>query len=296
MKIKTSILLSIILIFSVFSSASAEGNRNVDSREKNIKEIKEYIEKNVPSIIASLQELNVEDATLSNIEKTIETYYKENPAPSAANDPALSLAIIFPGEVKEMGDEYQHSTLNINDFLSTKKEIKNKEDNIITFKDNYGSIDVYISSLGEIFILETRQFDEPSQKQSIVQNVPLNTWNNTSTSTTTGIGYNALGFKLFTLTASGSFRYNGSDVQTLNSDGNWERHFWGSTLDISERALGASRTIHIGNYKYAEVYSRLYFEGGIGVRWAQFVLNSATVEVNVGSTVTGNLYGAAVTI
>jgi hypothetical protein len=55
--------------------------------------------------------------------------------------------------------------------------------------------------------------------------------------------------------------------------------------------MGKERQITIGGYKYAEVYSRLYVESVIGMKWFGVVVDSYTAEVLVGSTQTGNTYG-----
>lgn len=68
----------------------------------------------------------------------------------------------------------------------------------------------------------------------------------------------------------------------------------GSTIGISDKGMGKVRNYTVSGYKYTEVYSRLYYEATFGIRWAGIVLNSDTVEVYVGSTVNGSLYGGAV--
>lgn len=293
MKKLCSFLVSVVLLLTTFSSAFAQENTSDDQKEKKIAEIREYIEQSVSSIVSSLQALETQEhVTLEIVENTIEDYYKNHPAPNAFADLSLSLEDVFPEEVKQIREEYgKNFTLNLNDLINSKKQMKRKDDHLITLKHDSGEIDVYISKLGEIFILENKTL--PNKESIQNENSALATWQYTRTERTTGVAYNALGLKMFTLWAEGSFKYNGSDVDHVNADGDWQRHFWGSTLDITTRALGSKRFEYVEGYKYAEVYSRLYFEAGFGIRWAQLTFNSGTVEVEVGSTVSGNLYGSA---
>ncbi|WP_342615287.1 hypothetical protein [Peribacillus frigoritolerans] len=110
---------------------------------------------------------------------------------------------------------------------------------------------------------------------------------------TTGIAYNAFGGKMFTLWAQGSFNYNGKSVSVATQDGDYNRHFWGSTLNITKPTLGKARKEVVGSQTYSEVYSRLYYEAVFGIKWAGVTMKSGTVETYVGGSKSGHLYGSA---
>lgn len=119
-------------------------------------------------------------------------------------------------------------------------------------------------------------------------------YEHTPLKSTTATAYNGAGGKLFTLEAEGQWQFNGSDVQATFGDGDFKRHFWGSTLNIDVVNRGSERPLFIGGYKYSEIYTKAYVESVFGIRWAGIVYNSFNAEVYVGATQTGNIYGAAV--
>lgn len=120
---------------------------------------------------------------------------------------------------------------------------------------------------------------------------PLYAQRETAIERTTGIAYNAVGSKMFTLWSEGGFKYNGSNVVSQNIDGDFQRHFWGSTLNLIPETMPKTRAISIEGYKYVEIYSRLRYEAGIGIRWASITLKSGTIETIVGCGVNGSVYG-----
>lgn len=286
MKKLSSILLVTVLVLLTFNSAFAAENSD---REHNIKQIKTYIEESNRAIASALNDLSDNaNLTLEDVQKVIEMYYKENPAPEAFNDTSLSIMDVYPEAAKQI-KEVQNEALNLNDLIRDKKS---EGEQVITLEHSLGEINVYLADTGGIVILERRVVETNNSDSST-----LSSWRYTDKERTTGIAYNADGFAMFSVWAEGQFQYNGSDVGHANSDGDWNRYLAGSTLNIEERKLGETRFEYLqdGNtqYKYAEVYSRLYYEAGFGIRWAQITLSSGTVEVYVGSTVSGNIYGGA---
>ncbi|MCG5253226.1 hypothetical protein [Brevibacillus agri] len=301
MKAFFSTLIAGTLMLTTVSPTFANGTIEDGSRQEKISEIRSYINTSVPALIQELEDLkHKDDVTLGKVEKTIDTFFSEHPAPEAFNDPTLSLEDVFPAEVKKINQKYgKNKPLNnINAFMDEKKNsIERSDDKVITIKNDMSEINVYVSQLGEIFVLEVRTVSSNAENQrtSLVQPRAL-TWEYTDTKRTTGIGYNAQGNKMFTLWAEGSFKYNGKSVEVDTADGDYSRHFWGSTLELTPRKLGEKRTTRVEGYTYAEVYSRLYFEAGFGIRWAQITFNSGSCETLVGSTVDGNMYGTAKTV
>lgn len=285
--------MTLVLLSGVSSSfAHAEGS---ESKEEKIEEARSYIEESKKDTINLLKDLEKENATLESVEKTLDKYYEENPAPKEViNDQNLSLEDVFPGEVERIEEE----TLNLNKFMSEKEnDVARENDNgeFIEFKNGENTVDVYVGETGGVFVLETKTIDEPSNKSLInaTSEVGALATKTTSKRKTTGICYNALGAKMFTLWSLGSFKYTGKTVSVATKDGGWQRHFWGSTLNVSKPILGATRSESVGSEKYAEVYSRIYFESVFGLKWAGVTMKSGTVETYVGGSKTGGMYGSA---
>lgn len=289
MKRLVVIMLILMMIGSTSSVAFASESlpRN-ETTEDEIEMIRSYIKSSAKELARKIESLKQnQHITLDDVEATIEKYYDNNPAPELMLDTNLSLADVFTKEELSLGSEYQNSgAINLGKLVKSKKINLLPGEYLIELQTVDGIIDVYLSDVGGISIIERRVVNKSFANQSL-----FSSWQITDEERTTGVAYNAVGGKLFTVWAEGQFRYNGSDVEHLNSDGDWNRHFWGSLLTIEDRGLGEERYEYTGGYKYAEVYSRLYFEAGFGVRWAQITFNSGTVEVEVGSTVNGNIYG-----
>ncbi|WP_136607408.1 hypothetical protein [Paenibacillus dokdonensis] len=139
-----------------------------------------------------------------------------------------------------------------------------------------------------IFILHHEALNDSKAEKSL--NPMAASWSYTPNDRETGICYNALGGKLFDLYASASFQYNGSDVKVAQSDGDRKQYFFGATLKIDPVNMGTSRFPVIEGYIYAEVYSRLKVDTVLGIKWFGVSIGQSTIEVEIGSTVAGNVY------
>ncbi|MBU5350727.1 hypothetical protein ACN9MH_09810 [Paenibacillus silvae] len=222
-------------------------------------------------------ELSKGDLTLDEIEDIIHNYYKTNPAPiSLARDELVSIQDVFPEEINE-NQFYNQEKFEFNEFINQHKE----SGEVISFSSETTKTDVFIDRSG-VFILNSEIEPYNSLKST--------SWSYTPNQRTSGTAYNALGLKMFELWASGSFRYDGSKVEVATKDGGYERKFWGSTLELTDRGMGLSRNLDLEGYKYAEVYSRLRTESTLGFRWFGLTVTDTTVEVKIGSTVGGNVY------
>lgn len=274
----TALLMSFSLLVGGSVTVSADsllGKENLN----NIAEARAYITKSSSEIANNLENLKIskESVTLIEIQNVIENYYENNPAPlELANNNSISLEDVFP-------DESQKNQLNKGEIFSLDEFILQQQENkeVVSFSTDTTKTDVYVDKSG-IFILHSEI--EPNSAMRAA------TWSYTANERTTGTAYNALGFKMFDLWASGSFRYDGSKVEVAAKDGGYERKFWGSTLELTDRGMGLSRAVDLEGYKYAEVYSRLRTESTLGFRWFGLTLTDTTVEVKIGSTVNGNVY------
>ncbi len=283
--------MSVIFIVSMLHTPQVQANSN----QKDINDIREYVEKNVPKLVKKLSKLQNKTTSLEEIQKVIDQYYKKNPSPDAMNDPSINLKDVFPEKAKEAqpGDKFV-----INEFISNQKQV-DQDGRLLEFNIQNGKVNVFVGDTGEIVILQQKTEEENKELSKIqtsqITMAAASGPRITSIESTTGIGYSAAGGKMYTLQAEGQFSYTGSDVNVYYGDGYWQRHLWGSTLSISDRGMGKSKKYNTGGYTYAEVYSRLYVEAQYGFRWAGITMNSNTVEAYVGSTVTGNLYGGLTT-
>lgn len=274
----TALLMSFSLLVGgavTVSADSLEGKENLN----NIAQARAYITKSSSEIANELENLKIskENVTLIEIQDVIESYYENNPAPlELANNDSISLEDVFPDE-SQKNQLNKEVTFSLNEFISQQKE--NEE--VISFSTETTKTDVYVDKSG-IFILHS-EIDPNSAIRAAA-------WSYTANERTTGSAYNALGLKMFDLWASGSFRYDGSKVEVATKDGGYERKFWGSTLELTDRGMGLSRAVDLEGYKYAEVYSRLRTESTLGFRWFGLTLTDTTVEVKIGSTVNGNVY------
>lgn len=279
------ILMSAVIIggsTSLVSADSAYANYT-STKEVKIETARDYINKSSSQLIEILEELQIkeEEISYSDIKGIINKYYLDNPAPTDIfNDQSISINDVFPNEINEI-DYNNAQNFNLNDFIEEQKN----NDKILTFSTENSTTDVFVDKLG-IFILNNEI--EPNSSSSSVQ--PMATWKYTSNQRVTGAAYNSLGLEMFELWASGSFKYDGSKVEVATKDGNYDRKFWGATLNLTPLALGQERMVSIEGYRYAEVYSRLSVDTQLGIRWFGVTISQNTVEAKIGSTIAGNVY------
>lgn len=285
-------LASLLLLFGLFNSVSSSFAKETTG-EDNVETARNYIENNVVElneILKSMKEKQ-EDYDLQEIQAVIDNYYTKNPAPKEVlNDKTLSIDDVFPLKNEKRKASQEKAVLNFEELLSHAKEHKNEGDSVYEFSNKDGIVTVYVSKTGEVMILDDSVKSTPPALDLNINN-QLAAMKTTKTKRTTGIAYNGLGLKMFTIWAEGNFQYNGKSAKHANADGDVKRHFWGSTLVLNNRAIGAKRTVTVGSYKYPEVYTRVYFEAQFGIRWAGITMKSGTVEAYVGSSHIGSLYG-----
>ncbi|WP_413363110.1 hypothetical protein [Lysinibacillus sp. 3P01SB] len=284
---KILFLLTLILSFAFYSESISAATIN---QEDEIKNIKNYIENSVAELHYKFNELKShQNVTLEEIQNLIDSHYEANPAPEVMlKSNSLDIQDIYPELTEENNKAYEESKGNLGVFINSQKET-NELGTVFTFKhDNSDSdyIDVYLGKTGDISLVE---FKTVGQSQAIQ---PLYTQQTTPVKRTTGIAYNAVGLKMFDLWAEASFKYNGSSVASQNLDGNYKRYAAGGTLNlIPDTVMPRTRTVVLEGYRYAEVYSRLRSQSGIGIQWAQWTIKDALLEAMVGCTVDGSVYG-----
>lgn len=285
-------LVPLLLLFGLFNSASLSFAEEVD-KEDNVVKAKNYIENNVTELndILSSLEKRQADLDLQEIQAVIDNYYSKNPVPKElVDDKSLTIDDVFPVEKNEKSVQQEEAVLDFEELITEAKEDLAEGDSIYEFSNENGVVTVYVSKTGEVMLLDrsavpTLNLEKNNQVMAVAA------WKTTRTERTTGIAYNAFGFKMFTIWAEGNFQYNGTSARHADADGNVQRHVWGSTLVMENRAVGAKRTVTVGSYKYPEVYTRVYFEASLGIRWAGVTMTSATVEAYVGGSQTGSVYG-----
>ncbi|WP_050613360.1 hypothetical protein [Bacillus testis] len=291
MKIKKSstIVSTLIVGLSIFSPfANAESLTDQVKKSSDIKVIKSYLENNVANLTNEFLTLK-DTSKLDDVEKIIDTYYEEHPAPKQMDDPSISLEDVFPKLMAENEKAFKENKSVLNNFIEDQKE-NSDLGQVFTYQDGDKSkVDVYLGNTGEISIVEVRTVKEAPKQDTKIE--PLYTQKETRVERTTGISYNALGYQMFTLWAEGGFKYNGTNVVSQNIDADWKRHFSGSTLNLMPEVMPKTRAVSIEGHKYVEVYARMRYEAGFGIRWATAVLNSGTVESYVGCSVDGSIYG-----
>ncbi|MGE7113675.1 hypothetical protein [Lysinibacillus sp. NPDC047702] len=285
---KILFLLTLIATFTLTLYSENSSAASLDQKDE-INTIKNYIENSVDELNYKFNELKShQNVTLEEIQNLIDSHYKENPAPEVMlMSNSLDIQDIFPELTKENNKAHEESEGNLGIFINSQKET-NELGTVFTFKyDNSDSdyIDVYLGKTGDISIIE---FKTVGQSQTIQ---PLYTQQYTPIKRTKGIAYNALGYELFDLWAEASFKYNGSTVASENLDGSYKRYAAGGTLNLIPEAMPKTRTVSLQGYKYAEVYSRLRYQGGIGIQWAQWTIKEALLEAMLGCTVDGSVYG-----
>lgn len=291
---KVLTLASVLLLFGLFNSVSSSF-ANETTKEENVEKARDYIENNVTElneILTSMEEKQ-DDYDLQKVQSIIDDYYNKNSAPEELlNDKSLSIDDVFPLENEKHAEAGQEkAVLDFGELISDVKENPSEGDSVYEFPHENGVVTVYVSNTGEVMISDDSISPALNLNNQVVATAAAAKMKTTKTKRTTGIAYNGLGAKMFTIWAEGNFKYDGKTAKHANTDGNVQRHFWGSTLVMQNRAIGAKRTITIGSYKYPEVYTRVYYEAQFGLRWAGITMKSATVEAYVGSSNIGSLYG-----
>ncbi|MEX3745003.1 MULTISPECIES: hypothetical protein [Lysinibacillus] len=288
---KLLFLLTLIVSFTLYSESTSAAS--ID-QEEEIKTIRDYIENSVDELNYKFEELKSHQiVNLEEIQNLIDSHYNENPAPEVMlKSNSLDIQDVFPELTKENNKAHEESKGNLGVFINTQKET-NELGTVFTYKnDNSDYIDVYLGKTGDISILEFKTVGQsPETVGQSPEIQPLYAQKYTTVQRTTGISYNGLGAQLFTLWAEASFKYNGTTVASENIDGNYKRHMAGATLNLIPEAMPKTRTVSLEGYKYAEVYSRLRYQGGIGIKWAQLTITDATLEAMIGCTVDGSVYG-----
>lgn len=281
------------LLLTTIFSVSLLGLANYASAEEDTTlEARNYINSNVEELNQKLSALekSEEKIDLSMVEGIIDETFLDNPVPQEViNDKSLTIDDVFPTTQNKVASLNSNNVLNFEDVMM---DTDSTEDSNYEFSTSNSELKVYIGDTGEIMLLNRSEVPDLSISQSPAMITTAAAASKTTrTERTTAIAYNALGLKMFTLTAEGNFVYNGTSVRHANSDGTVKRHLFGSTLVLEKQKTGATRIITIGSYKQPEVYTRVYFEAQFGIRWAGVTMNSGTVEAYVGATKTGNLYG-----
>ncbi|MGE6379235.1 hypothetical protein [Peribacillus muralis] len=281
--IVTALFFMSLIVFTGFAKAEEINNT---SKEKDVEKIRTYLESNVSNMSTKFSTLE-KDAKLEDIERIIENYYKENPAPKEMNDDNnISLEDVFPELTKKHEKAYLKSKGILNKFIEDQNESSDLGE-VFTYEyENSSKVDVYLGKTGEISITEFKTVKEAPLVQPFAEK-------QTRIQRTTGISYNATGSKCFTLWAESGFKYDGKKVSPINRDADWNRHPAGSTINLLPQVMPKTRDVVLGKYTYKEVYARLKYESGWGIRWASVTMKSGTVESLVGCTVDGSIYGSA---
>jgi hypothetical protein len=240
-----------------------------------------------------LEDLKNDNVSLNQVENVISNYYKEHSLPSASKNPNIDLEKVFPEKAMKFKGQ-KDKKLVINDFIDAQKE-DNEEGKVISLTEKNGSIDVLLADTGEMLVVERKVDENTPQTTSNFITPRAIPYEYTKKERTTGIAYNSVGSKLFYVWAEGQFQFNGTTVSPISRDGDYGRYTAGSTINLEERARGSARTVAVENYKYSEIYTDVYFESVIGVRWVGLVLKSGTVEAYVGASQYGNMYGSVTT-
>lgn len=267
------------------------------AEESNLDVARDYIESNVSKIngVMNVLEMAQKDLSSDQVQEVISNYYKEHPAPQdLITDKDLTIEDIYPNKENDVNFQPQNASLSLEELMEDAKDNPYSEGHTYEFSNDEDETSVYVSNTGEVMISTSTIM--PSVKsvddnRTTFTTLAASSYKNTKTKRTTGIAYNALGLKTFTLWAEGSFKYNKSSAKHANADGDVQRHLFGSTLEMVNKAVGKKRTVYEGKQSYPEVYTRVYFESTIGIRWAGVVIKSATVETYVGATKIGSLYG-----
>lgn len=285
-----TLMLGLTFNSSSILSAAEINQIGRDTKENTVQIVRSYIKNNVSQLNNMMSSVQYQKLQLKDIETIIDNYFFNNPAPQELIDVNnLTIDDIFP--VNDIIDGPPRTkALHFDELTSyVANNLPGNGDSIYKFPNDNGVVTVYIASTGEVMIWDQSSF--PAKDSDFSNQTLAATWKTTKTERSTGIAYNGVGGKMFTIWAEGNFQYDGKTAKHNNSDGNFERHFWGSTLDLEKKAEGKERTVRVENYSYPEVYTRVYFESQFGIRWAGITMNSGTVEAYVGGTFAGNVYG-----
>ncbi|MDU5143351.1 MAG: hypothetical protein E6230_14320 [Paenibacillus dendritiformis] len=287
-----SLFLVTLMLGLTFNSSSILSAAERETKEETVQIVKSYIKNNVSQLNAMMSSVQYQKLKLKDIESIIDNYFSHNPAPQKLIDVNnLTIDDIFPAN--DTIDTTGTAPRNVLHFEELASYVANNSsgngDSIYKFPNENGAVTVYIADTGEVMIWDLSSV--PAKDSDFSNQTLAAAWKTTRTERSTGIAYNALGGKMFTIWAEGNFQYDGKTAKHNNSDGNSERHFWGSTLVLEKKAEGKERTVRVENYSYPEVYTRVYFESQFGIRWAGITMNSGTVEAYVGGTFAGNVYG-----
>ena len=271
--------------------------QDLDTKEnqKDIEIMRGYIQSNVSNLTEEFEKLENDVVTLDQVENVISNYYKKHPLPDAGNNPNINLEKVFPEKSLKFKEKTEKK-LVINNLVDTQK--KDSEDGqVISLTEKNGNIDILLADTGEMLVVERKVVEKEPKTTFITNKITRKALPDeyTRLERTTGIAYNASGNKLFYVWAEGQFKYNGTTVSPSYKDGDYGRYAAGSTINLEERARGKSRTVVVEDQKYSEVYTDVYFESVIGIRWVGLVLKSGTVEAYVGASKYGNMYGGTKT-
>ncbi|GIN25554.1 hypothetical protein NSQ93_22605 [Bacillus sp. FSL W8-0445] len=277
---KKTLFLLVVVTLSILGLSPSGVSASETDRQKDIQEIRHYVENQMPILESELKQLP-SNSSLEEIEELISEHYKKHPAPKALENPELSVFDVFPDKVNKY-NKLEGKTLSLNNLMTDPKLSSLGE--IINFENDNSKVAVLLGETGDINIIEQKSSPSSQSKRNKIALA-------TGKERTTGVGYGLGGAKLFTVWAEGNFSYNGKKVSVISKDGDYSKHFWGSTLTLTSKGMGKERDASIGKYKYKEVYSRLLVESIAGFKWGGVVLRTKTVEVYVGSTVNGNIYG-----
>jgi len=277
---KKLLFLLVVVTLSILGFSPSGALARQTTKEKDIQEVRHYVEKRMPILESELKQLS-KNSSLEEIEELISNHYKKHPAPKALQNPELSVFNVFPDKVKKY-KKFEGKSLNLNNLMNDPRSSSLGE--MITFENDNSKVSVLLGETGHINILENKKVSSPRPQKNKIALA-------TGTERTTGIGYGLGGAKQFTVWAEGNFRYDGKKVSVISNDGDWVRHLFGSVFTYTPKGMGKVRDASIGKYKYKEVYSRLLVETLAGFKWGNAVFGTKTVEVYVGSTVNGNIYG-----
>jgi hypothetical protein len=206
MKKVFSMTMAFLFVFGIVLSTPA--NAGTDAKTKKIEEGRTYLKNNVKKITMKLEDLKKKESNVTGeeINKVIEKYYKDNPAPKGLDN--IPVKDLFPEKAKKMAKSIKKDkTINLNEFMEEQK--KNSGDTVITIKTPTGEMDVYVSVLG-ISTLEHKSEDTSLNTKRTISALAAS--ETTFEKSTTGTAYSMAGYRQFSLTSVGQFYYTGSSV------------------------------------------------------------------------------------
>lgn len=279
MKKTFKLVVATVLLLASFAT-SAFAQENVSKSELTLQS-KQYIEQNKIGLKGLLSELNASlNLASEDIVSSIENYYSKNPAPKSIVESNLSLSDVYSVKRNNSSDNF-----NITDFMNTARS----SSNYYKIKHDTGYTEAFVSDTGDLLLLNHEVLNSTTNS---VASTYAAAWQQTRDIKETASAYNSLGFKMYDLWVSGAFLYNSSDVKPVNNDGGFSRAFWGSTINVEDKGMGKTRDTYTQGIKYSEIYSRLYTESVFGIKWAGLTLDSNTVEIYIGGSKEGGIYGS----